>query len=255
MSNARSVTRAIIVTGSSSGIGAALARQLAEEGTGLVIHARHNREGCEEVAAECEALGAQTAIVLGDIGEAQTSQDLIAAAQDKLGRLDGIVANAGLPILKSFQEASREDLDYALGANLSGFFELAKAALPLLRKSDCPRIVAIGSLNAHVFTPGFINFPISGASKGGLEAMVKGLALELAPEEIPVNCVVPGLIEKDQGTGDGLDPERAARMRAHLPMGRLGKPDEVAAAIVFLLSPAASYITGECLGVGGGVMM
>ncbi len=255
MSNSTGVNRAIIVTGSSSGIGAALARQLAEKSTGLVIHARHNRDGCEKVAGECEKRGAETTIVLGDIGDAQTSNDLVTAAEQSFGRLDGIVANAGLPILKSFQEASREDLDYALGANLSGFFELAKAALPQLRTSDCPRIVAIGSLNAHVFTPGFINFPISGASKGGLEAMVKGLALELAPEEIPVNCVVPGLIEKDQGTGDGLDPERAAKMRAHLPMGRLGKPDEVAAAIAFLLSPAASYITGECLGVGGGVMM
>jgi 3-oxoacyl-[acyl-carrier protein] reductase len=255
MAGSNGASRAIIVTGSSSGIGAALARQLAAPGTGLVVHARHNADGCDSVAAACRERGAETAVVLGDIGAAKTSADLVAAAVSSFGRLDGIVANAGLPILKSFQDASREELDYALNANLSGFYELAKAALPHLRKSDCPRIVAVGSLNAHVFTPGFINFPISGASKGGLEAMVKGLALELAPEEIPVNCVVPGLIEKDKGTGDGLDPERAAQMRAHLPMGRLGRPDEVAAAIVFLLSPAASYITGECLGVGGGVMM
>ena len=255
MAESAGVSRAVIITGSSSGIGAALARQLAPEGAGLVIHARHNTGGCEEVASDCRAMGAETAVVLGDIGQAETSCQLVEAAQTSFGRLDGVVANAGLPILKGFQEASREELDYALAANLSGFFELASAALPHLRKSDCPRIVAVGSLNARVFTPGFINFPISGASKGGLESMVKGLALELAPEGIPVNCVVPGLIEKDEGIGDGIDAEATAQMRAYLPMGRLGKPQEVAAAIAFLLSPAASYITGECLGIGGGVMM
>lgn len=255
MSDEKQGARAIIVTGSSSGIGAALCRQLAEAGTGLVIHARHNREGCERVAEACRARGAETAIVLGEVGDTQTARDLVSVAIETFGRLDGIVANAGLPILKSFEASTREELDYALGANLAGFYELASSALPHLRKSDCPRMVGVSSLNAHVFRPGFINFPLSAASKGALEVMVKGLALELAPEAIPVNCVMPGLIEKESGTADGLDDEQAARMRAHLPMGRLGKPDEVAAVIAFLLSPAASYITGECIGVGGGVMM
>lgn len=249
------IMRAIIVTGSSSGIGAALCRQLAAPGTGLIIHARHNREGCDAVAAACREKGAETAIVLGEAGEAETARALVDASVEHFGRLDGIVANAGLPVLKGFQASSREELDYALSTNLSGFFELARAALDDLRKSDCPRIVGIGSLNAHVFRPGFINFPMSGASKGGLEAMIKGLALELAPEGIPVNCVVPGLIEKESGTSDGLQEEQAASMRAHLPMGRFGTPDEVAGVISFFLSPAASYVTGECLGVGGGVMM
>jgi 3-oxoacyl-[acyl-carrier protein] reductase len=115
--------------------------------------------------------------------------------------------------------------------------------------------VALGSLNGHVFRPGFINFPLSGASKAGLVAMVKGLALDLAPHGITVNCVVPGLIEKDAGTRDGIDEETATRVRAHIPMQLMGKSDEVAATVEFLLSVGAGYITGEAISVGGGVMM
>jgi len=248
-------TRSIIVTGSSSGIGAALCRRLAGEGVGLVVHARHNRDGCEAVAAECQARGARTTVVLGDVGEGATAQALVEAAVSSFGGLDAVVANAGLPILKSLEAGTRSELDYALSANLAGFFELAQAALPHLRKSSMPRIVGVGSLNAFAFRPGFINFPLSGASKGGLVSMVKGLALELAPEGIPVNCVVPGLILKDEGTRDGIDDEAGKAMEAHIPMNRRGEADEVAAVMEFLLSPGASYVTGEAISAGGGIMM
>jgi 3-oxoacyl-[acyl-carrier protein] reductase len=249
------IARSIIVTGSSSGIGAALCRRLAAPGVGLVVHARHNRDGCEAVARQCEAKGAMTAIVIGDMAEPETSVDLVAAAAGAYGRLDAVVANAGLPIIKSFETGTREELDYAFASNLAGFFSLGHAALPHLRKVEGGRIVALGSLNAHAFRPGFVNFPLSGASKAGLVAMVKGLALEVAAHGITVNCVVPGLIAKDAGTRDGIDEETAARVRDHIPMQRLGRPDEVAATIEFLLSPGAAYITGETIAVGGGVMM
>lgn len=250
-----SIARSIIVTGSSSGIGAELCRRIAAPGIGLTIHARHNADGCKSVAAECEAKGAATTVVLGDMSDPATSSALAEQAIEAFGQIDGVVANAGLPVLKGFQEGSAEELDYALRSNLSGFFSLVHAALPHLRKSRMPRVIAVGSLNGHVFRPGFINFPLSGASKAGLVAMMKGVALELAPDGIPVNCVVPGLIDKDEGTGDGINDEQTARMRAHIPMGRTGRAEEVAAVMEFLLSDGASYVTGETIAVGGGIMM
>ena len=161
MSDPKRAERSIIVTGSSSGIGAVLCRRLAAPGVGLVIHARHNRDGCEAVAAQCAEKGARAEIVLGDTSVTKTADDLVAAAVGAFGGIDAVVANAGLPIMKSFEEGTREELDYALGSNLTGFFSLAKAAMPHLRQSDMARIVALGSLNGHVFRPGFINFPLS----------------------------------------------------------------------------------------------
>src|ERR1700722_779475 len=247
--------RVILVTGAASGIGAAVCRALALPGAALVVHTRKNREGAERVAADIRSAGAEARVVLGDLAEPTVAGALVIQVVEQFGRLDVLVSNAVSPDRTKLAELS----DAAMTASVEGiqgaFFRLVRAAVPHLQAARDPRVVAVSSFVAHSFRTDVAVFAASAAAKAALEALVRALAIELAPSGVTVNAVVPGFIRKDPGTHAAIDPERLRRQLASVPLGRVGLPDEVAAAIAFLAPPAAGYITGQALHVDGGLVI
>lgn len=245
--------RRILVTGAASGIGAALARRLAGPEVALLLATRANQAGLAAVAAACQAKGALAETALADLAAPDGAATLVGAAQAAFGGLDALVANAGFADRTPFGglDAAR----YAASADAmgGGFFRLAAAALPVLPEGG--RIVAVSSFVAHVFRAHVQAFPASAAAKASVEAMVRALALELGPRRITVNAVAPGFIRKDEGAHRAMPPDRLAAVEAEIPLRRIGEPDEIAAAIAFLLSPDAGYITGQVIHVSGGLVI
>ena len=248
--------RVFLITGASSGIGAAVARAVAAPDTALVLHARKNREGAERVLEEAKMAGARAHYVEGDLAQAGTARRLVEETVAEFGQLDVLVSNAGFADRRPIGEVDRAAWDASLASMTSAFYEFATAAKPLLIKAGTGgRLVGVSSFVAHAFGRGLPTFPVSAAAKAGMEALAKAFAMEIAPSGGTVNCVAPGLIEKDANAHAALSRDRMAQMSALVPMGRYGKTAEVAAVIAFLCSPAASYVTGQTIHVNGGVTL
>lgn len=246
--------RTILVTGAATGVGAATARRLAAPGVSLLLHTRRNEAGLAAVADEVRARGAQAETTLGDLADPATPAALVAGAVARFGRLDAVIANAGFADRTAAMDLTDEAFARSTEPMIAGFLRLARAAAPHLRDGTDPRIVAVSSFVAHAYRPGFPVFPASAAAKAGLEALVKALAIELAPA-ITVNAVAPGFVRKDAGAHVALSLAGMQERTQWIPLGRIAEPADIAAAIAFLAGPDAAYITGQVLHVDGGLVM
>jgi 3-oxoacyl-[acyl-carrier protein] reductase len=247
--------RTILVTGAGSGIGAAICRRLAAPGINLLVHTGSKRERAEAVAAECAAKGALCRVETGDLADRDVPRRLVAAAIDRFGGLDALVANAGFADKRPLGTLDDDGFERSLAVITAGFFRLADAARPHLLMATSGRIVAVSSFVAHVFRFGGDGFPASAAAKAGLEGLARSLAAQFAASGVTVNCVVPGYVRKDENAHAALDQSGWQRAIDRVPLGRLGLPDEIAALVVFLIGPDAAYITGQSIHVDGGLTL
>jgi NAD(P)-dependent dehydrogenase (short-subunit alcohol dehydrogenase family) len=248
------MTRVVLVTGAATGVGAAVVRRLAGPGISILAHTRRNAAGLEGVVAEARAKGAEAEAMLGDLAAPETAAALVGQAVARFGRLDVLVANAGFADRTRAEDLTDEVFARSIDAMQSGFLRLARAAVGPLRAGTDARIVAVSSFVAHAFRPGFPLFPASAAAKAGLEALVRALAVEFAPA-MTVNAVAPGFVRKDAGAHAAMSAAGMEERLRWIPMARIAEPADIAAAIGFLASVEAGYITGQVLHVDGGLVI
>src|SRR5271156_745054 len=237
-----------IVTGAGQGIGEGIARLFAKSGAKVVIATRSTANG-QAVADSIVKSGGVASLNQTDVGQHDQVKRVVAQTVDRFGRLDIVVHNAGVYPILSIERLSDADLDHTLSVNLKAGFWLIQAALPHLRKQGGGRILFTSSVTGpNVAMPGTAHYA---ASKGGMNGLIRTAALEYARQNITVNGVEPGYILTPAMNALG-GPEALAQMATQIPLGKLGDPKDIANAMLFLASDAASYITGQTIVVDGG---
>jgi 3-oxoacyl-[acyl-carrier protein] reductase len=240
------MTERVLVTGSSRGLGRAMALRLARDGFDIALHCRSRREEAEAVAAEIDALGRNAWVLQFDISDRDQARAALEADIEDNGAYYGVVCNAGVSRDGAFPALTGEDWDGVVHTNLDGFYNvLNPLIMPMIRRRRPGRIVTLASVSGLMGNRGQVNYS---AAKAGIIGATKALALELATRRITVNCVAPGLIETDMT--EDLPVED---MLAMIPARRAGQPEEVAGAVSFLMGEDAGYVTRQVISVNGGL--
>jgi glucose 1-dehydrogenase len=243
--------RVALVTGSSSGIGQAIAERLAQAGANIVINHAGNREGAEETLKQVEAAGARGIIVRADVSKVPDLQSLIERGWETLGSVDILVNNAGMEKKADFWDVAEEDYDRVLDVNLKGPFFLTQAFVRRLRSvKKTGRVINISSVHEDIAFPGFATYC---ASKGGMRMLMRTLAVELGPEGFAINNIAPGAIATPMNRSLLEDKPKLDALLKNIPLGRLGSTEDVANLVAFLASDEAAYVNGATFIVDGGL--
>lgn len=240
--------KSALITGASGGIGKSIAEALFKQGANVALSGR-NKEALDKLAAE---LGdaSRVHVIVGDLSTAEGADAVISAAEAAMGQVDILVNNAGLTKDGLAMRMKDEDWQTVIDVNLTANFRLSRAAIKSMMKRRYGRIIGISSIVGTTGNPGQANYA---ASKAGLVGMTKALAQEVGSRGITLNCVAPGFIET--AMTHVLSDEQKAKLNANIPAQRMGTPEEIAAAVVYLASDEAAYVTGQTLHVNGGMAM
>lgn len=239
-----------IVTGAARGIGKAIAQRFLQEGAAVAIN-DVNLERAEEIVHEAKSKGKKALSVKADVSNEKEVEEMVNRVYSNFARIDILVNNAGIIKRGSTEDHSYEDWDRVIAVNLRGTYNCSKAVIPIMKKQKYGKIVNISSIAGKVGD--IASAPSYGSSKGAINALTKSMARELAEYGICVNAVAPHAVETEMSAE--WSQEKRIQLMSQIPLKRLGRPEEVAAAVLFLASDEASFITGEILDVNGGYLM
>ena len=242
-----------VITGSSRGIGKAIAIRFATEGAKVVVNYTRSKDLADDVVTQIQSEGAQAVAVQADVAQRKDTDRLRNATLQAFGQIDILVSNAGVIVDRPYIDSTEEDWDWIINTNLRGFFNVTQSILPHMIERASGRVIATGSIINEIADFGGNQYSVCTASKGGIVNMMHPIAAEMAQHGITVNSVSPGYIATEMlGEIDQAGLEEALKL---VPMRRYRKPEEIAAAMVFLASDDAAYITGQTIRVNRGMSM
>jgi glucose 1-dehydrogenase len=241
-----------VVTGASKGIGASIAEYLAAAGASVVVNYSSSKAGADAVVEKIKGKGSKAIAVQGNVAKPEEIKKLFEETAAAFGKVDILINNAGLEKRADFWDVTEADFDAVLNVNLKGMFFVTQAVVRHLRQTNRPgKIINISSVHEELPFPHFASYC---ASKGGIKMLTRNLAIELAPNKITINSIAPGAIETPINTKLLNDPVKLKELLENIPLGRLGKPEDVAGIASFLASDESDYITGSTFFVDGGLL-